>query len=132
MLSETLTKRTWISARSPQRNADNILLAAVSAIAGQGSGAGAAEDVLTRDLLVEDGADVGLFGVKLWIGGRWRTMVLDDRFPCIKNQANDQWEPLFAKRAGAGVELWPLIFEKAWANCTAAGLLLLADGLWIR
>ena len=55
--------------------------------------------MLVKDLLIESGADIGLFGVKLWVRGRWRTLVLDDRFPCIHNAATDCWEPVFTGRA---------------------------------
>lgn len=98
--------------------------AALAAIAGQGVDGAASEDVLTRDLLVEDGADVGLFGIKWWVGGSWRTLLLDDRLPCVRSPSqeaaggiSEYWEPLFLGRAaGRQLELWPLLFEKAWAK----------------
>ena len=40
--------------------------------------------VLLKDLCVEDYADVGMFGIKFYVNGKWVTVVIDDRIPCIK------------------------------------------------
>jgi hypothetical protein len=37
---------------------------------------------LLDDLIVSDGADVGLYGVKLYVHGKWVTVLIDDLFPC--------------------------------------------------
>lgn len=92
-------------------------LAAIAAIATQGRDDSELEDILIKDLIVEDGADVGLFGVKFYINGHWRTVVIDDRLPCVQNQSGE-WTPIFAQRPGdrQQFELWPMVFEKAWAK----------------
>ena len=85
----------------------NYFLAALQAVAEQQQLSAAAsgadpyveEDVLVKDLLVESGADIGIFGVKFWLHGRWRTLVIDDRFPCVRNNDNGTWEPVFSGRA---------------------------------
>jgi len=80
----------------------------------------AASDLIVNDLIVEDYADQGIYGVKFYVHGRWVTVVVDDRIPCVP--FGSQWMPIFAglkDHSGqeANVkELWPMIFEKAWAK----------------
>ena len=48
------------------------------------------------------------------------TIPVDDYFPC--QQRGSFWEPIFAspstgeQQAGGEKEIWPLVFEKAWAK----------------
>jgi hypothetical protein len=76
-------------------------------------------DLLVRDLFVEDYSDVGLYGVKFYVMGRWITVFIDDCIPCTRGAAG-LWEPLFAPpRSGGGCGakiLWPMLFEKAFAK----------------
>ena len=78
------------------------------------------KDVLIRDLIVEEGLGVGVFGVKFFIRGRWVTVPVDDYFPCVP--WGDQWKPIFAspstgeQQSGGEKEIWPMVFEKAWAK----------------
>ena len=84
------------------------------------------------DLFVEEHADVGMFGITFFVNGKWVTVVIDDRIPCVR-QGRD-WIPIFAgPKAHSGQrsdekELWPMLFEKAWAKlhlsyeATAGGL----------
>jgi hypothetical protein len=78
--------------------------------------------------IITSGEDVGLYAVRLFICGRWITVVVDDYFPCEQRihgaEARQvQWTPLFAAPRvvdSGGVcvkELWPCILEKAWAKC---------------
>ena len=82
------------------------------------------KDLLLRDLCVENDGDVGSYGVKFFVMGRWITVYVDDHFPCIRG-ANGKWKPVFASPKGA--VLWPMIFEKAFAKmhrsyeCTQLG-----------
>ena len=82
------------------------------------------KDLLLRDLCVENDGDVGIYGVKFFVMGRWITVYVDDHFPCIRG-ANGKWKPVFASPKGA--VLWPMIFEKAFAKmhrsyeCTQLG-----------
>jgi hypothetical protein len=89
--------------------------------------------VLINDLVIEDYADVGLFGIKFYVMGRWVTVAVDDQFPCLQQPQQRQWKPLFAgpkkhsdQEAGEK-EIWPMLFEKAFAKlngsyeCTDAG-----------
>ena len=45
---------------------------------------------------MEDGEDVGVYGVKLFLNGAWQTIVIDDSFPCVRDAATSYREPLFA------------------------------------
>jgi hypothetical protein len=78
------------------------------------------KDVLIRDLIIEEGLDQGVFGVKFYIHGRWVTVPVDDYFPCVP--WGDQWKPIFStpstgdQQAKGEKEIWPLVFEKAWAK----------------
>jgi len=78
------------------------------------------KDLIVNDLVVEDYSDQGIYGIKFFVNGKWVTVVVDDRIPCIPWGC--QWMPIFAgikDHSGqeAGVkELWPMIFEKAWAK----------------
>jgi len=90
------------------------------------------DDVLLKDLCIEDFADLGMYGVKFFHNGKWITVVVDDRIPCVK--AGNSWAPIFSSpKVHSGQEksvkeLWPMIFEKAWAKlhlsyeATAGGL----------
>jgi hypothetical protein len=103
----------------------------LAAIAGCAASADT-EDILIRDLCIEDHADVGLYGVKFFINGKWATVIVDDRIPCVDE--GNGWYPIFAspkEHSGQKTgekELWPMIFEKAWAKlnlsyeATAGGL----------
>ncbi|EKX32896.1 hypothetical protein GUITHDRAFT_120920 [Guillardia theta CCMP2712] len=89
-------------------------------------------DILLHDLCIEDGMDQGMFGVKFFLNGKWVTVLIDDRFPCVRR--GSLWYPIFCgfkDHSGQEVntkELWPLVFEKAWAKlhlsyeATAGGL----------
>lgn len=90
-------------------------------LAALASCASAKDDHLLKDLIIEEGQDVGLYGVKFFVNGRWATVIVDDYFPCTQD-ANGAWQPIFAKsKTHDGsppeqVELWVMIFEKAWAK----------------
>ena len=87
--------------------------------------------MLINDLVIEDYADVGLFGIKFYVMGKWVTVAVDDQFPCSQQQR--QWKPLFAgpkkhsEQEAGEKEIWPMLFEKAFAKlngsyeCTDAG-----------
>ena len=92
-------------------------LAAIAALATQGRDDTELEDVLIKDLIVEEGAAQGLYGVKFYINGRWRTVVIDDLLPCTQD-GRGEWRPIFAQRPAdrKEFELWPMLFEKAWAK----------------
>ena len=78
------------------------------------------KDLIINDLVVEDYAEQGIYGVKFFINGKWVTVVVDDLIPCIP--WGSQWMPIFAGFKDHSLqekntkELWPLIFEKAWAK----------------
>lgn len=94
-------------------------LAAIAALATQGRDGQELEDVLIKDLVVEDCAREGLFGIKFYINGMWRVVIVDDRLPCVKDGPTGEWRPIFAQRpsvATGDLELWPMLFEKAWAK----------------
>lgn len=63
-------------------------------------------------LHTEDINEFGIYSVWLNIFGEWRNVVLDDFFPCIKQ--NDKFVPVFSRANGE--ELWVLLLEKAYAK----------------
>jgi len=80
----------------------------------------ASKDLIINDLIVEDFEQQGMYGVKFFVNGQWLTIVVDDRIPCIP--WGSQWIPIFAGLKDHSAqeknvkELWPMIFEKAWAK----------------
>ena len=78
------------------------------------------KDIIINDLVVEDYAEQGIYGVKFFISGKWVTVLVDDLIPSIP--WGSQWVPIFAGFKDHSMqekntkELWPLIFEKAWAK----------------
>ena len=92
-------------------------LAALSMLASQSRGTrrGSVSDgaALLRDLIVDSGADQGVFGVKFFTNGMWRTVLVDDFIPCTEGR--DGLEPMFAD-SGRDFALWPFIFVKAFAK----------------
>eukprot|EP00961_Rhodomonas_salina_P304465 3941611-Rhodomonas_salina.2 len=90
-------------------------LAAISSCAMGGT------DYLVKDLCVEEGGDVGIYGVKFFVNGKWVTVVVDDLIPCLPD-GRGGFNPMFAKpkqHEGQNkdeYELWAMIFEKAWAK----------------
>lgn len=73
----------------------------------------ATREELINDLIVEDCADQGIYGVKFYYEGRWVTVIVDDLFPCV--ESGGQWLPLFCKWKGEK-ETWAMVAEKAWAK----------------
>ena len=87
-------------------------------------------DWLVKDLIVEEGWDVGLIGVKFFVRGRWATVIVDDFFPLAPWQGQagadhrvpGELAPLFAsskshaRQAADEMEFWPMIMEKAFAK----------------
>eukprot|EP01043_Picozoa_sp_COSAG02_P034182 COSAG02_NODE_2377_length_9006_cov_6.225864_2_plen_617_part_00 len=69
-------------------------------------------EYLVHDLII-DCSDVGLFGVKFYFAGRWMSVAIDDRFPCIIS--GGVVRPCFAQPSSDGA-LWTCIIEKAFAK----------------
>eukprot|EP00292_Cryptomonas_paramecium_P005826 CAMPEP_0113668184 /NCGR_PEP_ID=MMETSP0038_2-20120614/3858_1 /TAXON_ID=2898 /ORGANISM="Cryptomonas paramecium" /LENGTH=397 /DNA_ID=CAMNT_0000583897 /DNA_START=10 /DNA_END=1199 /DNA_ORIENTATION=- /assembly_acc=CAM_ASM_000170 len=75
------------------------------------------DDILLRDLIIEEGLEQGIIGFKFYVNGRWTTVVIDDYFPCT--QSGGQWKPIFAapratiENVRGEKELWAMAFEKA-------------------
>lgn len=62
------------------------------------------DDDLINDLII-DGADLGLYGVKLFVNGRWITFLLDDWSPCRAAGGGEeagQWSPAFCSFSRGG------------------------------
>jgi hypothetical protein len=78
-------------------------------------------DFLLHDLIIEDYGDVGLYGVKFFVMGKWITVIVDDFFPmsnksqCLRAQ---EWDFIFSapKKRSVNKEIWPMVMEKAWAK----------------
>jgi len=73
----------------------------------------ASEDALIEDLIVEDHADVGIYGVKYYYTGSWHTIVVDDRIPC-KRDTRLPWSSSW--NTASPKETWVMLAEKAWAK----------------
>jgi hypothetical protein len=69
-------------------------------------------EYLVHDLII-DCSDVGLFGVKFYLCGRWISVAIDDRFPCVVS--GGILRPCFAQPSSDGA-LWTCIIEKAFAK----------------
>jgi hypothetical protein len=63
----------------------------LAAIAGCATGG---NDVLLKDVCIENYGNVGLYGVKFFINGKWATVIVDDRIPC--ENVGSGWKPIFA------------------------------------
>ena len=50
----------------------------------------------------------GIYAIRLWKNGEWRTVIIDDFFPC------KGLTPVFSRAHGD--ELWVMLLEKAWAK----------------
>ena len=75
-------------------------LAALATLATEKGGA------LIDDLVIEDGHDVGLYGVKFHVNGSWVTVVVDDRFPC----RYERWPDGVPKPEGAPDGVWSPVY----------------------
>ena len=74
-------------------------------------------DVLIKDLIIEDYADLGLYGVKFFVMGKWITVAVDDLFPTKATSATYSTLLFASPRTDSPVrEIWPMIMEKAWAK----------------
>ena len=69
-------------------------------------------EYLVHDLIL-DCSDVGLFGVKFYIAGRWVSVAIDDQFPCILS--GGVLRPCFAQPSSDGA-VWTMVIEKAFAK----------------
>jgi len=68
---------------------------------------------LISDLIVEDHADKGIYGVKMYYEGKWHTIIVDDQIPVQANRDSPwscRWNPKNPK------ETWVMIAEKAWSK----------------
>ena len=81
---------------------DCWILSAISALAEH-------PNLVKRIILTHETNEYGIYKVKLRKMSRWKTIVLDDYFPCVPND-----EPIFSKNKGD--ELWVLLLEKAFAK----------------
>ena len=58
-----------------------------------------------------DGAHVGMYRVRICNGGVWKTITLDDFFPCFPSAG-----PLFSRSSYFGAEIGVMLVEKAFAK----------------
>jgi hypothetical protein len=81
---------------------------------------------VTRDAGVDDALideqfeDAGVYGVSLWLDGRWRMVWVDAFFPCYAPKAEagrrrQAWRLIFAATADHK-QIWPMVVEKAIAK----------------
>jgi len=70
-----------------------------------------------RDLIDDSMEEHGIYGVTLYVDGKWTMVYVDNCFPCYTS--NDvhgaKPKPIYAKST-SGKEIWPMVVEKAWAK----------------
>jgi calpain-15 len=76
--------------------------------------------VLDRVVVYKDVRRDGTYAVRLWQGGRWVCIVVDDRFPVTRGEGGG-FRPLFARPRESGAApgahtIWMMIVEKAFAK----------------
>lgn len=81
---------------------DSWLLSGISIIAEN-------EKLIKRIVLTKEANEYGVYKIKLCKMGSWRTVIIDDFFPCFPLS-----EPIFSKNNEK--ELWVLLIEKAFAK----------------
>lgn len=81
---------------------DSWLLSAMSVVA-------QIPGLVTRIILTKEPNNYGIYKIKLCRMGSWKTLTLDDHFPCYP-----LGEPIFAKNQSK--EIWVLLLEKAFAK----------------
>ena len=69
-------------------------------------------EYLVHDLIL-DCSDVGLFGVKFYIAGRWLSVAIDDQFPCILT--GGVLRPCFAQPSSDGA-VWTMVIDNRIEN----------------
>lgn len=81
--------------------------------------AAAINDVgICDDLIDGEFEDCGIYGVSLFINGKWQMIWVDSLFPCFRPKANShlrRWRPMFAHCAELK-EIWIMVVEKAFAK----------------
>ena len=83
--------------------ADNSFLCALSCLA-------ETPQRIEKLFLTKEANEWGLYAVEMCVYGEWKTIIVDDFFPC----GNENSGPCFSKCNGD--ELWVIILEKAWAK----------------
>jgi calpain-15 len=66
--------------------------------------------IIANTFLTKEANEPGVYALRLCIAGIWRTVLVDDLFPCFPKSG-----PVFTKNNGN--ELWALLLEKAYAKC---------------
>ena len=78
--------------------------------------------IFTKIILSQDYNPKGKYEVKLYIDGEFKTITIDDYFPCILGT-----NVYFFTRP-SNFEMWPLLIEKAWAKVNGGYLNII--NLW--
>lgn len=81
---------------------DSWLLSGISIIAEN-------EKLVKRLILTKEANDCGIYKLKICQMGSWKTIIIDDFFPCFP-----LGEPIFSKNNGK--EIWVLLIQKAFAK----------------
>ena len=78
--------------------------------------------VFTKIILEKDYNPNGMYQIRLFIDGEFKTITIDDYFPCIKGTN------VYYFTRPSNFEIWPLLIEKAWAKVNGGYLNIL--NLW--
>ena len=98
------------------RVALNYFFSVLSALANQ------YPSIFSKIIITQDYNPNGMYQVKLFIDGEFKTITIDDYFPCIKGT-----NVYFFTRP-SNFEIWPLLIEKAWAKVNGGYLNII--NLW--
>lgn len=76
---------------------------------------------LVQRLLPEQNFDeAGVYLVRLWLGGCWRDIIVDDRLPCIGNGRSTYYQLAYCSTRRC--QLWASVIEKGFAKaCGSSG-----------
>ena len=78
--------------------------------------------IVTKIILSKDYNPNGMYQIQLFIEGEFKTITIDDYFPCIE-ETNVYF---FTKPSN--FEIWPILIEKAWAKVNGGYLIIIS--LW--
>ena len=66
--------------------------------------------IFTKIILTKEYNPEGKYEVRLYVDGEFKTIVVDDYFPCIRGTN------VYYFTRPANFEMWPILIEKAWAK----------------
>ncbi|CAM9215817.1 unnamed protein product, partial [Discosporangium mesarthrocarpum] len=104
--------------------ADSWLLSAMSMIAAATVGDGGVDEQIAQLFINQVGGDgqpimesyTGAYAVQLLQGGSWQVVIVDDYFPAVASNVDDDNKGLACAHSYGARELWVSLLEKAYAK----------------